>query len=146
MKKVFFIALCACIPLLLFCGCQTVQTEPAPAADRTVTFVNSVADADVWILPETEQNLKTTVWGTATAADVKTGESRQVPLTTPGGDGFYMFRMIDTEHFYYSANDITLEEGWTLEIRGNDLSSITLEISDGNGTLLQICEVFAARL
>ena len=112
----------------------------------TVTFVNGVRDADVWILPETAENLKTTLWGTATAAKVATGERRETPLCAPGDDGLYILRMIDTDHFYYSANGITLQPGWTLEIKGAELHHITLEVTDENGVLNNSYKVFAARL
>ena len=111
-----------------------------------VTFINEVNDADVWILPQTEENLKTTVWGTATVSQVKTGESRKTPLCEPSEDGLYIFRMIDTDHFYYSANGLTIEAGWTVKIKGEDLHSITIEVTDENGTLQKTYEVFVARL
>ena len=113
---------------------------------ETVWFVNGVKDADIWILPQTEKNLKTTVWGTATASGVKTGERRETPLCDPGDDGLCMFRMIDTDHYYYSANGITLKVGWTLQLKQNDLHAVTLEVSDENGVLIQTYNVFAARL
>ena len=114
--------------------------------DPAVTFINNVHDADVWILPQTEANLKTTVWGTATLSKTIKGESSQVPLCEPGDDGQYIFRMIDTDHFFYSANSLILEAGWSLEIKGDDLHSVTIEVSDENGELQNTYEVFAARL
>ena len=114
--------------------------------DPTVTFINSVHDADVWILPQTPENLKTTVWGTATLSKTKTGESRQAPLCEPGEDGQYIFRMIDTNHCFYSANGLILEAGWSMEIKGEDLYSLTIEVSDENGEIINTCEVFARRL
>jgi rhodanese-related sulfurtransferase len=120
--------------------------EGSAMEQQTVWFLNGVKDADVWILPQTESNLKTTVWGTATASKVQTGERRETSLCAPGDGGYYMLRMIDAEHFYYSANSITLKAGWTLEIKGDDLHSVTLEVSDENGALVSTYEVFAARL
>ena len=117
-----------------------------PQPDPTVTFINGVMEADVWILPATEQNRKTTVWGTATAAKVQTGERREVPLCEPGDGGLYLLRMIDSEHFFYSAGDITLQAGWTMEVKGADLHSVTLEVTDEHGVLNNTYEVFAARL
>lgn len=113
---------------------------------RTVTFRNEVRDADVWILPQTPEILKTTVWGTPTVPKAKRGESRQVPLREPGEGGFHVFRMIDAEGFFHSANGIVLEDGWTLEIAGGGLQPVVLAISDGNGVLRQTRETFSARL
>ncbi|MEE0958060.1 MAG: hypothetical protein UH734_08285, partial [Ruminococcus sp.] len=114
--------------------------------NKTVTFVNRVNETDLWILPKTEKNLKTTVWGTAAASKVKTGESRQVPLCDPGDGGLYLIRMIDTDSFYYSANDVALEAGWTIEIKQNDTHGATAEVKDENGALKKTYEVFSARL
>ena len=115
-------------------------------SNKTVTFINEVNEADVWILPKTEKNLKTTVWGAPTVSKVKKGESRPAPLCEPGNDGLYMFRMIDTDSFFYSANDIILEAGWTLRIKGDDLQSFTVEVTDESGVLKNTYKVFAARL
>ena len=90
--------------------------------------------------------MKTTVWGTATISKIKTDESRQFSLCEPGDDGLYILRMIDTESFYYSADGIALEEGWTLRIEGNDLWSIVVEVLDESGVLQNTYEVFSARL
>ena len=149
MKKAVCIVICL-LALLGGCGkkkqVDLPQGGPEAPAARTVTFVNEVKDADVWILPQTEKNLKTTVWGTATLSGVSVGESRQAPLCEPGDDGLYMFRMIDTGHFYYSANGIVLKAGWTARLRGDDLYSYTLEVTDETGAVDNTYEVFSARL
>jgi hypothetical protein len=150
MKRTAIYAACAlALALLGGCGAKAPGAAETPKETpnvQTVTFINGVTDADVWILPETEQNRKTTVWGTATAAKVKTGERREAPLCAPGDEGLYMLRMIDTDHFYYSAGGITLEAGWTMEIKGDSLQSLTLEVKDETGALNAAYEVFAARL
>ena len=146
MKRVVFFAVCVLISLLL-CSCKPKeQNNMNPSNAKTVTFVNEVREADVWILPETAANLKTTVWGTAVIAKAPVGEARTAPLDPPGDEGHYIFRMIDADHFYYSANGITLEDGWTLTVRGSDLHSVSLEVLDSAGALQQKYEVFAARL
>lgn len=152
MKKALAIALCL-INLLLLCSCTAKEqsnmettTETGNAAVKTVTFVNGVKEADVWILPQTQENLKTTLWGTPTISDVKTGESIEFPLCEPGDNGLYILRMIDTDSFYYSANGIELREGCILKIKGNELQSITVEVADENDELISSYEAFAARL
>ena len=104
-----------------------------PKSIGTITFINSVSDADIWILADTEANRKT-------------GESRQEPLCEPGDEGLYMFRMIDTDKYYYSADHIAIEDGWSVEIKGEELHLITIEVTDGNGAFVNSYEVFAARL
>ncbi len=64
----------------------------ATEGGKTATFINEANDADIWILPKTEKNLKTTVWGAATAAAVKKGESRSFELCEPGDGSMYIFR------------------------------------------------------
>lgn len=116
------------------------------ANNKTVNFINDVKDADLWILPETEKNLKTTVWGTATASKVKYGESRKVPLSEPGDDGHYILRMIDTDGFFYSVGGIALESGWTIHIMENDPRSVSVKVTDENNIIQNTYEVFKARL
>lgn len=145
MKKVILTAVCFLMPLL-FWGCKAEEQNHTDATGKTVTFVNGGTDADVWILPQTEQNLKTTVWGTATLSKVKGGENRQAVLCEPGDGGLYIFRMIDAEGFFYSANGLALEAGWTLQISGDELSSLSLEIRDGAGAVKDTYDLFAARL
>ena len=36
-----------------------------------VTFVNNVETADVWVLPQTNENLKSSLWGTASAKNLE---------------------------------------------------------------------------
>lgn len=146
MKKTMILAINLLV-LLLLCSCQNEEQNSMQNTNtKTATFINGVTDADVWVLPQTEKNLKTTVWGTATISKIKTDESRQFSLCEPGDDGLYILRMIDTESFYYSADGIALEEGWTLRIEGNDLWSIVVEVLDESGVLQNTYEVFSARL
>ncbi len=144
MKKAFSVALCLLI-LLLLCSCKAKEQNNMNT-DKAVTFINGVTEADLWILPKTQENLKTTLWGTATAASIGTGESRQVPLCEGGDDGLYLIRMIDTDKFYYSANDVTLKEGWTLEVKEHEYHRVTLEVKDENGKTNNTYEVFSAKL
>lgn len=144
-KSVFIIVLL--LAALLLGGCkEEEQSSMEIKSNKTVTFVNELKEADVWILPQTEKNLKTTVWGTATAAKVKTAESVQAPLCEPGDDGLYIFRMIDSDSFFYSADGIALEDGWSIKIKEPDVMETELEVSDENGVLKNTYKVFSARL
>lgn len=146
MKKAVPIIVCIIISALI-CGCGAKeQNHMATEGCKTATFINEANDADIWILPKTEKNLKTTVWGTATAAAVKKGESRSFELCEPGDGGMYIFRMIDTDGLFYSANDIVLQAGHTMRIKENDIMSFTLEVADEKGALQSTYEVFAAKL
>ena len=139
-KTVIFVIYLLSLTLLF--GCAAAEQSPG----KTVDFTNGLSEADVWIIPETEANRKTTVWGTATASGVNSSESRAVPLCEPGGNGLYLFRMIDSDGWFYSANSVNLKEGWSLQIKGSDPEAITLEVSDENGAVQNTYNVFAARL
>ena len=118
----------------------------ATACDRTITIINGVYEASIWILPDTEANRKTTLWGTATVSKIQADSSSQAGIDKPGDNGKYLFRMIDTEHMYYSSENLILEDGWTLEIKGDIRSGVTIEVMDKDGNLNAAYEVFAARL
>ncbi len=120
---------------------------PNGESDAGITFINSVKDADVWILPATEENIKTTLWGTATIAKLKAGEAHQLSLQALGGPGDYIIRMIDTEGMYYATDRIPLEAGYSLQIKKDELPmSVVLEVTDADAGLVETCSVFAARL
>lgn len=140
MKK----AVICLITTLLLCGCRVNNSQPANS--KTVTVINEVKDADIWILPETEENLKTTVWGKATVSGIKTNKSRKAPLCDAGENGLYIIRMIDTDNIFYAADGIVLKSGWSVRITGNDLNSVTVEVTDGDGALKNTYDVFAASL
>lgn len=143
MKKTVLIA-ASLFLLILLCGCKT-EVQNTMNTDNSVTVINEIHDADVWILPKTEENLKTTVWGSATVHSLK-GESAEAPLCEPGDDGLYLFRMIDTDGFYYSANDITLEDGCTLTVKETDVMHFTLEVTNSDGESLNTYDLFSAKL
>ena len=146
MKQAVLIVACL-FTLLLLGSCQTKEpNNMTNNKQETVTFINRVKEADVWILPDTQANRKTTLWGTATAAKVKTDESREAPLPEPGDDGLYLFRMIDADGFYYSANGVKLQANWSVTIRADDPHTVTLEVTDETGTLQNTYAVFSAKL
>lgn len=155
MKKIFLIIVC--LAAVLFCGCESKEqnkehssmsskSSKKTAEKNTVTFINGIQDSDVWILADTKENKKTTLWGKAAVSKIKTGESRKAPLCEPGDDGLYILRMIDTDSFYYSADGIKLEADWTVEVKEDDSHYVTAEVKDKNGRLVNTYEVFSARL
>ena len=145
MKKAVFAAACLLI-LLCFCGCKPKEINQMETTPKeTITIINEFKQADVWLLPETEQNLKTTLWGTATASNVQKGESRSVALCEPGENGLYILRMIDTDHGYYAADGIALEAGQTLQLTRQSDVLIAL-CRDKSGKVIGSYEVFHAAL
>ena len=134
--------------LMLLASACSGQGEPTMDVKTlgSVTVINGIQDADMWIIPQTEQNLKTTLWGTATAAKVKPGETRQAALCEPGDDGLYLLRMIDTDGYYYSANGLSLEANWTIQIREDDMHAVTADVLNADGDIVATYELFSAKL
>ncbi len=146
MKKTVLIVGCL-LTLLFLCNCEAnEQNDIQVTHNRSIIFINEVNDADVWILPQTGENLKTTVWRTPTISKAKSGESRHAPLYDAEDDGLYILRMIDTDGYFYAADGIKLEPGWTIKVTGNDFESVTVEITDEKGALIKTYEAFTARL
>jgi hypothetical protein len=146
MKRILISVVCLLISLILL-SCNVKEKNSLETKNRiTITVIDDVKEADIWILPDTAANKKTSVWGKATASHVALGESRRVPLCEPGDDGKYILRMIDSDSFYYSANGIELQAGWTLRIKEKGSGAVAAEVSDENGLLKNTYDVFSARL
>ena len=148
MKKTLIITI-SLIAVLMLASCSSKEPdnmETTTVKTDTITVENEIKEGDVWIIPNTQENLKTSVWGKATVAKIAVGESRETLLCEPGDEGLYLFRMIDTDEFYYSANGIALDTGDTLVIKGSDESGVTLEVKNEKGTVINSYDVFSARL
>ena len=108
-----------------------------------VIFENEVTEADIWILPQTEENLKTTLWGTATVYAIGAGESANVYLRDAAYTDTWMIRIIDTDHAYYAAQDISLEEGYTIIFRSDDFRyDAMIEVRDFNDKVIYETKAF----
>ena len=141
------VALLGLLLLLSLCSCGKDETDEVKHMDqKTLLVINSVRESDIWILPDTPANRKTTVWGTACASKVTTGERRQILLSKPGENGLYLFRMIDADGFFYSANGVMLQTDWSLQIEEDGERRVMLTVTDETGSLQSTCEVFKARL
>ncbi len=119
-----------------------------PNTSRTgVTFVNKVEKADIWILPQTEDILETSLWGTATVSQLGVGENVEVILNDGDAAEYYILRIIDDNHAFYSADDLKLPNGCTIVFRyeGSELDAV-LEIYDENDELIDSREAFTGML
>ena len=113
----------------------------------SVTFVNEVKTADVWILPEIKKNLDTTVWGRATSAKQERGESRTLDVASVGEEGHHIVRVIDKDGMYYSVNGLTLSDGCALYFReGESPMEYYVEVVDADGETVGTYKMFAAAL
>ena len=113
----------------------------------TVSFVNEVVPGGVWILENTQENRKASVWGTASIEKAKLEEEYSV-TTREDESGSYLLRMIDTDQIYYSADDIPLKDGYSMVLYKSDdeFEDIMLAVYDETGEEILNCRVFNAAL
>ena len=144
MKPFVTIFLCVLAGALLF-GCAKKPAAPVENGPA-VTFRSGLpTDADVWILPETEEILHTTVWGSATLRKTSPDVERPVALAAPGPAGLYVLRAIDTNGMYYAADEIALTDGDILRLSVRDLQAV-LTVEHANGAPADEYDVFSAAL
>ena len=113
----------------------------------SVSFQNEVAEADVWLLPQTEENLKTSLWGTPSAGALEKGASTELTLTNPEYAEAWLVRIIDRNKAYYSARDLQLEDGDTVVFKseGSKFDAV-IEVHDANGNLVFSAKAFTGVL
>ena len=106
---------------IFLCACSVKDRKTNQTDEETIKvgFVNSVNQADVWIINNIEENRKTSTWGTASIKDAEQEKDYSVTLEK-NSDDTYLFRMIDVDGIYYESNAITLKEGYSLLIFRSD--------------------------
>lgn len=140
MKKILLIALCVVISLGLF-SCKNKENDEKSkkisesSAEKliSVEFINEVVKADVWILPQTEENLKSSLWGTATISKIKAGERKTVKIKE-NEEKTYIIRLIDTEKAYFSVNDVVLDNNYSIVFKTDESKyDAVISVFDENG-------------
>ena len=113
----------------------------------SVSFQNEVEEADVWLLPQTEENLKTSRWGTPIAGALEKGASAELTLTNPEYAEAWLVRIIDRNKAYYSAQDLQLGDGYTVVFKseGSKFDAV-IEVHDANGNLVFSAKAFTGTL
>lgn len=113
------------------------KAEQAESKTISVTVINEVIEADIWVLPQTEKNLKSSLWGTATISKLKAGDNKTVALSSVDDNEKYIVRIIDADKAYYSASDMVLGDGYTIRFKtGNTKFDSEIVSLDQNGTIL----------
>ncbi len=127
-------------------GAANNSMQVAKAADITIKYENAVAAGDVWILDNTQENLKTSLWGTATLQKAK--KDTEYSLTIPANaNNSYLFRMIDEDEIYYESGEITLKEGYSISIfYEGEYRDVRMVIYDENGAIVEDSILFNAAL
>ena len=120
------------------------QESSEVASTISVSFIDLVEPASVWILTDTEKNRHTSIWGTAMIKpeEIETEYTAEIPQS---GDNKYLFRMIDNDEIYYEADIPELKSGWKVIISRAGLEA-QLSVYDDDGNLVHSCEVFSATL
>lgn len=111
-----------------------------------ISVTDKVSDADIWIIPDTEENRKTTVWGTATVS-TKLSDTKAKTVEITSDTKAYLIRIIDTDETYYSADEVSLYDNGSIIITEySDTSTVVAEVYDADGELMETYELFSARL
>ena len=123
-------------------------TQAVEDVTRTIniSFMDNAEPGSVWILRDTEENRKISLWGTAMIKPdtVGTEVSADIPYAE---DAKYLFRMIDDDGIYYSGDIPELRDGWKLDIHQiGEYWNFQLDVYDENGELRYECELFNAAL
>lgn len=128
---------------LLFCSCGAGQgradmnpTQSPLKPSISVTFLNNVEEADIWILPQTEENLKTSLWGTPTISKMSVGEQKAVTIGDEG-TGKYIIRIIDCDHAFYATSDLALDNSYTIRFETYETKyDAAITVLDKNGAIV----------
>lgn len=148
-KIILIAALVLAVGLSFFACRKTDPAGPGPTEQTgpEITLVNEAVKADFWILPDTEANRKTSLWGTASADDLEAGGKIKLKIGDPGDGGTYLVRVIDADGGFYSADGLTLAEGYTLRLTEEEnLMAARIEVLDENGELIFSEPAFVGRL
>lgn len=113
----------------------------------TITFENRIGTADVWIMEDTPENRKQSVWGDTTVKACAANEPLEIVLEAVSDDDLYIIRMIDGDGFFYEACGVEITDGQTVVIRSEeDRSGTSVCVSAGEGSPVSEYEMFAAAL
>ncbi|MBO4900663.1 MAG: hypothetical protein J5509_10285 [Lachnospiraceae bacterium] len=134
--------------LLMDSGMRQAYAQAVEDVTRTIniSFTDNAEPGSVWILRDTEENRKISLWGTAMIKPdtVGTEVSADIPYAE---DAKYLFRMIDDDGIYYSGDIPELRDDWKLDIHPiGEYWDFRLDVYDENGELRYECELFNAAL
>ena len=112
----------------------------------TISYVNEISTADVWIIADIEENHKTSLWGTATLKDAEPEKEYSADIEK-SADDHYLLRMIDKDELYYESGSFELRDGYSLLVsEGESFQSPHIVIYDDNGENSEELTIFRAAL
>ena len=138
--------------VMVFFGCKAdKQNNEQPVSKKQsgeiITVINEIREANIWILPDTQANRKTTLWGAATLPKLELNGTGKVDYAKLGRGEAYLIRIIDSEGIYYSADGVKIGSGYTLRLmNGDEPLSAVLEVTDSEGKAAGEYSLFAGKL
>lgn len=150
MKKIWGFTILVVLSLFLCaCGAEAPEGEieeinNTPVETINIHFRNEVQEADAWIIPNTEENRGTSLWGTATVAKSTPGTEYTARVTRSETDEYLLY-MIDVGGMYYDSGAITLLEDYTVTISEAE-DEVQLAIADAAGETIFKKSIFKAAL
>lgn len=112
-----------------------------------ISFTNQLNETDIWIIPDTESNRKTTIWGTATLSKMKINDKKSASIVESENSNSYLIRLIDVDKMFYSADAVIINNNASIIIKkGNEPMSAIVEVYDSNGKINASYEMFMAKL
>ena len=112
----------------------------------TISYVNEISAADVWIIADIEENHKTSLWGTATLKDAEPEKEYTVGIEK-SEDDHYLLRMIDEDELYYESGSFELKDSYSLLVcEGDSFSEPHIIIYDDKGEKAEELTIFRAAL
>ena len=112
----------------------------------TISYVNEISTANVWIIADIEENHKTSLWGTATLKDAEVEKEYSADIEK-SEDDHYLLRMIDKDELYYESGSFELKDGYSLLIsEGKSFDEPLIIIYNDNGEKVEELTIFCAAL
>ena len=122
------------------------ETDKEKMETIEIGYVNEISTADVWIIPDIEENHKTSLWGTAALKGAEPEKEYSADIVKSSDDR-YLLRMIDVDELYYESGSFTLLEGYSLLIYGtDDFSEPHIVIYDDRNEIVEDFGIFCAAL
>lgn len=112
-----------------------------------ILLENQVKTADIWIMEDTNENRKQSVWGGTTVKECAVETPQQLTIKNVSDDNLYIVRMLDDKGLFYEACNVEITEGQSIVIKSedNDLRTV-VSAYDTEGSLQNEYEMFAAAL
>ncbi|MCQ2513027.1 MAG: hypothetical protein MJ092_06580 [Lachnospiraceae bacterium] len=112
-----------------------------------ITLENQAKTADIWIMEDTPEKRKQSVWGDPTIKACEVNEPREIELEVVSDDNLYIVRMIDEDGLFYEACNVEIEDGQSVVIKLQENHfDASVYVYDGDGSFVKEYEMFVAAL